>query len=329
MGCCLGTARTPKPVPPHPKDGPNLRHHHHHYHAKKPNSLTQTHIEKPETRSPPPPLVVEEETVKEVLSETPIFKPQNPEISPEKNTLSPPKEEPNLAEEEPKLQAEPPPKEAAVSEASQLSEPCGISESYSYSTTTTTTTIADAREDEATSNRKRELGPRANGSSGPVRRKRPYSGEVASQRERGPKPPRRTPEPAAGKRNRTETTSFRGRESGQLRTMQRSGAVPTGVRRETVSSRSRSPATRNAGGVNRAGRGKSPAKVTGRAGGSSSSVGVEESEKKGNNNEPKEEVLAGKKEPEEEQPNDGVSQPQQGKESLDNPLVSLECFIFV
>ncbi|PRQ53053.1 hypothetical protein RchiOBHm_Chr2g0162231 [Rosa chinensis] len=110
--------------------------------------------------------------------------------------------------------------------------------------------------------------------------------------------------------------------------MQRSGAVPTGVRRETVSSRSRSPATRNAGGVNRAGRGKSPAKVTGRAGGSSSSVGVEESEKKGNN-EPKEEVLAGKKEPEEEQRNDGVSQPQQGKESLDNPLVSLECFIFV
>lgn len=324
MGCCLGTSRTPKPVPPPPN------HHRHHFHSQKPNSLSQikpkSYAEKPETRSPPPPLAVEEESVKEVLSETPITKPQHPETPPEKITLSPPKEVPKPAEEQPKMQAEP-----AVSEASQLSEACGVSETYSYSTTTTATTVADAREDEATSNRKRDLGPRANGSSGPVRRKRPYSGEVGGQRERGPKPPRRTPEPAVGKRNRTETASFRGRESGQLRNMQRSGAVPTGVRRETVSSRSRSPATRSGSGVSRAGRGKSPAKVTGRAGGSSSSVSVEESEKKGNYKESKEEVLAGKEEVIEEQSNDGVSQqPQQeGKESLDNPLVSLECFIFV
>ncbi|KAK9924702.1 hypothetical protein M0R45_033056 [Rubus argutus] len=305
MGCCLGTAKTPKPDPPHPKND-------HHFHAKKPNSVRQpTHVEKPEIRNSPPP-VVEEEYVKEVLSETPICKPQSPEIC----THLPP--------EEPKLQAEPP--KEAVSEASQLSEACGISETYSYSTTTTTTTITEARDDEATSNRKRELGPRANGSSAPARRKRPYSGELAVQRERGPKPPRRTPEPSIGKRNRKETMSFRGRESGQLRTMQRSAAVPTGVRRETVSSRSRSPATRTAGGVNRAGRGRSPAKVTGRAGGSSSSVGPED---KGNKEPKEEELLPGKSEPNEEQPNDGVSQQQQGNESLDNPLVSLECFIFV
>lgn len=314
MGCCLGTAKTPKPDPPHPKNDPNR--HHHHFHTKKPNYVSQpTHVEKPEIRTSPPP-VVEEEYVKEVLSETPICKPQNPEICQEKNTPLPP--------EEPKLQAEPP--KEAVSEASQLSEACGISETYSYSTTTTTTTITEARDDEATSNRKRELGPRANGSSAPVRRKRPYSGELAVQRERGPKPPRRTHEPSIGKMNRTETMSFRGRESGQLRTTQRSAAVPTGVRRETVSSRSRSPATRTAGGVNRAGRGRSPAKVTGRAGGSSSSVGAEE---KGNKEPREEEVLPGKSEPKEEQPNDGVSQQEQGNESLDNPLVSLECFIFV
>ncbi|XP_050379942.1 uncharacterized protein LOC126797345 [Argentina anserina] len=324
MGCCLGTSRSPKPVPPPLNNGPN------HFRPQKPNSLTQiqpkSYAARPETRSPPPPPVVEEETVKEVLSETPFPKPQTADIPPEKTTLSPP------PKEEPKLPAEPPPPRGAASEPSQLTESCGVSESYSYSTTTTATTVADGRDDEATSNRKRELGPRANGASGPVRRKRPYSGEVSSQRERGPKPQqRRTPEPAVEKRNRTETASFRGRESSQLRTMQRSGAVPTGVRRETVSSRSRSPATRNVGGVNRAGRGKSPAKVAGRGGGSSSSVGVEEGEKKGNCKEAKEEVLAGKKEAKEvDQPKEGgVSQPQQGNESLDNPLVSLECFIFV
>lgn len=113
-----------------------------------------------------------------------------------------------------------------------------------------------------------------------------------------------------GKRNRTETRSSRGRESGQLRTMQR-GAGPTGVRRDAVSSRSRSPATRKAG---RAAVGRSPAKVTGRAaaGGSSSQQGAVESE--------------GKQIKKEADPsNDGVSQPQkQGNESLE-----LECFIFV
>ncbi|CAL9013989.1 unnamed protein product [Prunus brigantina] len=350
MGCCLGTAKTPNQHPHHHPNGPNNRH----FHAR--SSVTEpdpTHIQKTQLRAstppppPPPPPVVEEESVKEVLSETPISKPQIPKISQDQNTQLPPKFQEELPDFPPQPQAEPihfppnpqaelthfppnlqaelthvPPKLQAEQpkelseEPSQASDLCGVSESFSLSTTTTTTTITDAREDEATSKRKRDAGhrDRASGpSSTTARCKRPYSGELAGRREKGVKLPARAPESPMGKRNRTETRSSRGRESGQLRTMQR-GAGPTGVRRDAVSSRSRSPATRTAGGAGRAAVGRSPAKVTGRAaaGGSSSQQGAVESE--------------GKQIKKEAEPsNDGVSQPQkQGNESLE-----LECFIFV
>ncbi|XP_048433523.1 translation initiation factor IF-2 [Pyrus x bretschneideri] len=356
MGCCLGTAKTQNPPPPHHHpNGPNNSH----FHAR--SSLAEPHptrIPKPQLRaaappnSRPPVVEIEEESVKEVLSETPIFKPQIPKITPEKDTHSPPK-----------LQPEQPPKELAVdiavpAEPSQASEPCGVtlSESFSYSTATTATTITDARDDEVTSKQKRDAGPRVHGaSSTAARSKRPYSGDLATRRERAARPLARASEPSIGKRNRTETSSFRGRESGQLSTLQQRSGGPTGVRRDTVSSRSRSPATRTAGGVGRGGRGRSPSasKVTGPAGGSSSQLGVGGVEKQGKTKKEEEPngavVQQGNegKTRKEEEPNGEVSQlgnegktrkedeshggvAQQGNESsIDNPLVSLECFIFV
>ncbi|XP_068304406.1 uncharacterized protein [Pyrus communis] len=326
MGCCLGTAKTPKPPPHHHPNGPN----NHHVHAR--SSLAEpdpTRIPKTQLRAatlPLPVVEIEEESVKEVLSETPISKPQMPKITPEKDTRSPPK-----------LQSEQPPKELAVAvavsaEPSQASEPCGfsVSESYSYSTATTATTITEARDDEATSKRKKDVGPRVKGaSSTAARSKRPYSGDLAARKERAARPLARASDTSIAKRNRTETSSFRGRESGQLRTTQQRSVGPTGVRRDTVSSRSSSPATRTAGGVGRGGRGRSPSasKLTGSAGGSSSQlgVGVEKQSKTRKEDEPNSAVV---EQGNEEEPNGGVSQ--QGNEpSIDNPLVSLECFIFV
>ncbi|KAM2859064.1 hypothetical protein COP2_024531 [Malus domestica] len=318
MGCCLGTAKTQKPPPHHHPNSPNNRH----FHAR--SSLAEpdpTLIPKTQLRAAAPPLPVveiEEESVKEVLSETPISKPQVPKIIPDKDTRS-----------APKLQSEQPPKELAVAvavsaEPSQASEPYGVSvsESYSYSTATTATTITEARDDEVTSKRKKDVGPRVKGaSSTAARSKRPYSGDLAARRERAARPLARASDTSIAKRNRTETSSFRGRESGQPRTT-------TGVRRDTVSSRSRSPATRTAGGVGRGGRGRSlsASKLTGPAGGSSSQlgVGVEKQSKTRKEDGPNSAVV----EQGNEEPNGGVSQ--QGNEpSIDNPLVSLECFIFV
>ncbi|KAM1919379.1 hypothetical protein FF1_023892 [Malus domestica] len=331
MGCCLGTAKTQKPPPHHHPNGPNNRH----FHAR--SSLAEpdpTLIPKTQLRAaalPLPVVEIEEESVKEVLSETPISKPQVPKIIPDKDTRSPPK-----------LQSEQPPKELAVAvavsaEPSQASEPCGVSvsESYSYSTATTATTITEARDDEATSKRKKDVGPRVKGaSSTAASSKRPYSGGLAARRERAARPLARASDTSIAKRNRTETSSFRGRESGQPRTTQQRSVGPTGVRRDTVSSRSRSPATRTAGGVGRGGRGRSlsASKLTGPAGGSSSQlgVGVEKQSKTRKEDGPNSAVVEQGNEGKirEDEPNGGVSQ--QGNEpSIDNPLVSLECFIFV
>nr|XP_034915636.1 uncharacterized protein LOC118049688 [Populus alba] len=140
MGCCFSYTDTTKRGPSHPK--PPSRHHHH--------SPPQPH--KPNvtaTRTPPP---LEEETVKEVLSETPII------VKPQKTTP----------------------------EISQASEICSnITDTLSEATTTTaatTTTITDIREDEVTSKK------RVNKSPVKVPKKRPHTGD----RERVPKPPAKT-----------------------------------------------------------------------------------------------------------------------------------------
>lgn len=259
-----------------------------------------THAEKTHIRDLPLAApVVEEESVKEVLSETPIWRPQQ---EPNKTMLEKKTHLPATV-----LQVE----AKELSEASQISETCGISESFSLSTTTTTTTITEVRdEDEAISKRKREAGSRArlNGSQVSMRRKRPNSGELPSRRERGPMAPSNRQETSSDKRNRVEARSVRGREAGQMRTMQRT-VRSAGARRdigEMSSRRSRSPATRTASGVNRGGMGRNPSKATELAG--DRSMGVESGGTK-------------------EDLNDSVLQV--GNESLENPLVSLECFIFL
>lgn len=83
----------------------------------------------------------------------------------------------------------------------------------------------------------------------------------------------------------------------------------TGVRRDScegLGGRSRSPATRTGGGA-----GRGSGKGTIRAGGPSMESRVQSKQSSGDK----------------EEPSDGV--PQQANDSLDNPLVSLECFIFL
>ncbi|KAK4577488.1 hypothetical protein RGQ29_027841 [Quercus rubra] len=299
MGCCLSTNKT---------------HRDHHY---KPGSTTHqrlpvksplpepdlTHVR--DNRDPPPPVEDEFESVKEVLSETPFVpKPQNPvpvedeaEIEEEKKTQVA-VETNGLINLLHKAQNE-------VSEASQ------ISESFTLSTTTTATTITvteKKEEDEATSKCSREAR---------VPRKRPYTGELAGRRERAAKSPARRAEPSPEKRR------SQGRGMGDVRSRRLNMGTPAGVRRDSGEGsgrRSRSPATRTAGGVGRGGVGRSPGKGTGRAGSRSLESGLQQqSQKQTTTPTPTDQ---GK-----EELNEGVSK--EGNESLDNPLVSLECFIFL
>ncbi|KAH7532921.1 uncharacterized protein LOC112491310 [Ziziphus jujuba] len=314
MGCCLSTNTTSRKVPV--SDRPDEAHH---FHARSlvPEPEHANRVGKTQNdwdpSLPSPVVVVEEEYVKEVLSETPIWRPQQEhKVMLDENTPLPCNNNHHHH-----------------AEAKDVSETCGISESFSLSTTTTattTTTITEVRdqEDEATSKRKREVGystrARLNGSQQAIsRRKRPNSGgDVAGRRERGrgrtvSPASRFETTPAAEKRNRIEAGSTRGREAvGQVRIMQRTTVGSTGgVRRdigEVSSRRSRSPATGRVGGVNQEGLKRSPSKATERAGDKSMGVDVDGGRTK--------EVL-----------NDAVLQA--GNESLENPLVSLECFIFL
>lgn len=270
--------------------------------------------------SPPHPPLVEEESVKEVvLSETPLSKPPP---SPRPEVLVPEKSrETHL----PLKLLEPEPKE--ISEASLVTESreCSVSESFSYSTTTTITEVRD--DDEAMSKRRREVGPRATANGSPsamgARRKRPNVGEVAGRRGRGHALPGSRVDRSSEKRNRVEGKVVRGRESCQVRNTQLNGGYAGGVRRdigEVSARRSRSPATRAAGGGSRGGLARNGSKGTGRTGGRSLGGVAEKGNGIGDNiNKKKEEELS----------KVGCSQSQTGNESLENPLVSLECFIFV
>ncbi|KAB5556588.1 hypothetical protein DKX38_007497 [Salix brachista] len=245
MGCCISSNNNSKRGSRNPKPPPQPR---------KPHVST--------TCTSPP---LEEETVKEVLSETPIIlKPQR--------TSSPLT---TIQTQEPKTLMQSNIQEHQ--EISQASEICSnITDTLSTSTTTTTTTITEIREDEATSRK------RVNRSPAKVHRKRPYNGD----RERVLRYPAKT----TGQVIRTA--------SGQPNVGSRGGRSDFG----------RSPATRTAAiGVGRGRAGTKPGKVTGKAGGRS----VERKNK-------------------EDSANGSVLRQQpEGNESLENPLVSLECFIFL
>ncbi|KAK7404967.1 hypothetical protein VNO78_06058 [Psophocarpus tetragonolobus] len=254
---------------------------------------------------PPPPPPLEEESVKEVLSETPIAKPlQVPILTPETNTLLPLHQNPppNFP-----TKPKPTPIEELSEVVSQLSETCSMSESFSAATTTTatvtTTTVTEKREEDETTSKihKWDQSPS---------RKRPYAaeGNLAVGRERRAKSPARRPEPSPEKKIKGGPKPIRGRESGPA-VNRRRNAGPSTIRRDSGEGsgrRSRSPACARSGKAGTASGRKEVTPVKGPA-------NAGEKEKKSES----EEVI---------EKNDVVSQQE---ECLENPHVSMECFIFL
>lgn len=239
----------------------------------------------------------DEETVKEVLSETPIAKPLQ-------------KTSPNFQDKKsPELKVKPIQLEEgvpSVSETSQVTEWCSnMSESVSMATT-----ISEQREgDEASSKQSREIG---RNTKPKIRRKRPYSGDPSYRREQRDKCATKRPELLPEKKSRVTCRYTQGTtESREARYRKLNGGheQQSGV---SHGRRSRSPAARTVRGTNKMGNVKSSAmKVTGRAGEQKETAVTTEKRDEG-----KVEKLL-----------DGAIQPP--NESIENPLVSLECFIFL
>ena len=238
--------------------------------------------------------------MKEVLSETPVPKPPPPsKVEEQINTPPTPKLALKKVEEEEEIHVKVP--VCTVEEISEVSEICSMSESVS------TTTITERRDDDERSRdegevRQRVLRSPARFQSNP----RSLSGDLGGKRGRGvrKKSPARKLEPSPGK-----IRSVSARDGGQSTVRQtdgrRRGSGENGARR------SRSPATRTDNGASRSGIGRSPsARKTGQSLNSIPAAGssrdVEQTEKEGK-----------------------WPPPAPTNESLENPLVSLECFIFL
>ncbi|KAK9267769.1 hypothetical protein L1049_010203 [Liquidambar formosana] len=289
MGCCLSTSNDSAPK----------KNQHSSVGAQKPGTDT-SHVRRSNCKAPPPPPSMEEETVKEVLSETPTPKPK---VEEEKKTHKPVFQK--IVEEE--VEEEKMEKKAPVAEEiSEVSEIYSVSESVS-------TTITERREDDEVSREDEEVRQRVDRSPAKFPRNRSFSGDLAGKRERvvGRSPARR-PEPSPGRRNDGVVRSFHGRGGGSQTTARRR-LVTDSQRRdcgESSGRRSRSPATRVDSGATRSGLGRSPsARRTGRSPGRAAAVPPETIRKVGETS-------------------------REGKwptanESLENPLVSLECFIFL
>lgn len=295
MGCCVSTA---KPSVSSQK----------HQHSLAPRSDAN------ENRASPP--SAEEETVKEVLSETPKPKPARevdyqPTTKPVFDKVRVDDDEEH--DDNKKIEKFLPPVNAATdNEISEVSDVYSLSESVS-----TTTTKRD--EDE-------EVRPRANRSS-PAKvsqRNRAYGGDLGTRREKlvGKSPTRRS-EQSPGRRNAGSVRLVQGREPIHGMIARRGlRAIEPLPRRDTGGEvsvrRSRSPATRAGAdnGANRSLMSRSPsARRTNRSPGRIRTAPTET------------ETNSRKL----EQTNNNGSE---GKwpttnESLENPLVSLECFIFL
>ncbi|MED6134426.1 hypothetical protein PIB30_036926 [Stylosanthes scabra] len=324
MGCFLSKPHTQNQF--HKKNQPPQRP----LRPSLPNSNLNQQLPLRPPPPPPPPPVLEEESVKEVLSETPITKRnQVPILEPEPDTLLPP-----LQNSHDKIESKSNPhpipnpiiinnkkEEHQFSEVvSQLSEePCSISGSFS-----TATTVTEKREDEVTSKRSIREGTTTmaknhkwNSNRSPSR-KRPHAGDsnAASGRERRLKSPARRSEPSPEKRLHGGLRPVRGRESGSTAN-RKLNVGSAGVRRdagEGSGRRSRSPSCARAGSAG----GKSGATSGGRKEVPAAKGAVEKEEKKGGEGGENKNEEIGEK-------NDVVSQ----EESIENPLVSMECFIFL
>ncbi|XP_020221572.1 uncharacterized protein LOC109804191 [Cajanus cajan] len=241
MGCCVSTNRS------YPSPSRNKL-------CDPPRSST---TKGSESRAPPP----DEETVKEVLSETPKWKPKFEAVKPTESQVEKPFAKPE--------------------EISELSEVCSVSESVS--------TLADE-----------EARQRVNINRSPAKlRKAPsFSGEFGARRERtAGKSPARRPEQSPGRRNVG---------SARIVQMANGGAGNQGRRRdagENSGRRSRSPATRTDSVATRSVVGRSPsARRANQSPARARTAAPECSCRKIENS---------------------------NMESLENPLVSLECFIFL
>lgn len=313
MGCCLSTSQINQKSP----------HKHHH----SPGSIATG-----ESRAPPPPPSVEEETVKEVLSET-----HRPKPSPSRSQSPNPK---SKLEEDAEKKQIPKPEPVlfpiiklndekfnnttpfylnaaapAEEEISEVSEICSLSESVSATTTIT-------RDDDE------ELEPRVYRSPMKLTNKnnRSLAGDLGStRRERAVgKSPTRRSNHSPGRINGVgwgQTMSRRG-----LRMMDLQQQQQQQLRRDWCSGsdrRSRSPATnRTDNGVNRPGVGRSPAAR--RSVRSPGRAALGPNPNYGNNQ---------RREAEDNRVEEGKWPPPNTRtttdESLENPLVSLECFIFL
>nr|XP_043625512.1 uncharacterized protein LOC122596932 [Erigeron canadensis] len=256
-------------------------------------------------RQPP---AFEEETVKEVLSETPIIVPKTPpqpitqndavltknptQITPQ-NAVVLTKKPPQPITQNAVLLTKIPQPEIIQENVSDVSEMYTYSESFSAATTATT--VADTKRDEIddgeVTQKLKNVSPPAPGKR--VVRKRP-AGEIAGGRERVTRPPARKQTGPSPERRRQSPA--RGVVNGQRnRNVGNSGD----------SRRSRSPAVRGEMGQRR--------------------PKVREVDKSS-------EVVAVKAVQSEETSmvDDGCVSPEiKETESLENPLVSLECFIFL
>lgn len=298
MGCCGSTEKSSPPGP-----------------QKDKHSLVRTQRSRSETmesRGPPP--LAEEETVKEVLSETPRPKPPPPLPLPQ--PLQPKPIFKQDYEDDEKRSHKPVfhgisevdretektvPINSAVEEMSEI---CSLSESVS------TTTIT--RDDDE------EVHQRVNRSPMKLPKNRSFSGDLGARRDRviGKSPTRRSDQ-SPGRRYGNGVGSVRSvqsREPGQPMVRR---ALRTEPRRrepgESSARRSRSPAvTRTDGGSARSSVGRSPsARRSGRSPGRAAAAPVDNSR-------------TAREEPSVEGKWDPTS-----SESLENPLVSLECFIFL
>ncbi|KAG4945550.1 hypothetical protein AAZX31_15G067400 [Glycine max] len=252
MGCCVSTNRS------------------HSSPSSKPLETPRSAAKGSENRAPPP----EEETVKEVLSETPKWKPK---FEAEKPT------ETEVENEKEKLFIKP-------DEISEVSEVCSVSESVS--------TFAEE-----------EARQRVNRSPAKVSKARSFSGEFGCRREMtAGKSPARRPEQSPARRN-----------IGSVRVVQMgNGGTGSQPRRrdsgEISGRRSRSPATRTDSVATRSILGQSPSKRRTHTNQSPARVRTGTAESGGRKMENS--SMEGK-------------WPSSAIESLENPLVSLECFIFL
>lgn len=310
MGCCFSRATTKNQNPQNQNSLENIQPH-------LASSLPKSnHDEVP----PQPP---EEEFVKEVLSETPISKPhQVPILIPETKTQVPLLQNPYE-----KFENKGSTEEVTEVVVSQLSESCTVTESFS---TATTATVTEKREDEATSKpSSREPSTTTHKWNRSPSRKRPLVADANASggNERRVKSPARRQEPSPEKKVKSGSRLVRGRESGSIAN-RKVNTGSTGTRRDSGEGsgrRSRSPScSRTVGGSGKVGTG------VGRKQAPAAVQNVTEKKSEIEEVEGKSDIVCNvteKKSESEEagEKNDIVSQ----GESIENPHVSMECFIFL